>query len=83
WDVDFKLNAPKNTTLEASLKNGKITQLKVTSLEREKDVIINLSDIEIDKRNELLEDLLQWQLNIKAPIPGKANPEYLIREDQN
>lgn len=42
WDVEFKLNAPKNTTLEATLKNGEITHMKVTPLEREKDVILNM-----------------------------------------
>lgn len=29
WDVDFKLHAPKNTIIEAIVKNGKITQIKV------------------------------------------------------
>ena len=39
WDVEFKLLAPKNTSIEATLKNGEITQLKVTPKEREKDII--------------------------------------------
>lgn len=30
WNVDFKLHAPQNTTIEATLKNGEITRLKVT-----------------------------------------------------
>lgn len=39
WDVQFKLSAPKSTTVTATLKNGKVTQLKVTPWEREKDII--------------------------------------------
>lgn len=31
WDVDFKLHAPKNTTVSGKLENGKITWLSVTS----------------------------------------------------
>jgi hypothetical protein len=42
WDVDFKLYAPKNTVVQASLKNGEITLLKVTPIERKKDVRIHL-----------------------------------------
>lgn len=39
WDVDFKLHAPLQTTVEVSLKKGEITSLEV-SPEQEKDVII-------------------------------------------
>lgn len=38
WDVHFKLHAPYNTTIEGTLKNGKITSLTVLPKEREKDV---------------------------------------------
>jgi hypothetical protein len=38
-DVHFKLYAPHSTTVEATLKNGKVTQLKVTPEQRMKDVI--------------------------------------------
>jgi hypothetical protein len=41
-DVHFKLHAPYNTTVEAELKNGKITMLKVMPEERKKDVEIML-----------------------------------------
>lgn len=41
WDVDFKLYAPGNTTVEAVLKDGEVVSLKVTPKEREKDVILN------------------------------------------
>ncbi|HKK64041.1 MAG TPA: hypothetical protein VJ951_15855, partial [Bacteroidales bacterium] len=39
WDVDFKLHAPKNTTVEGTVKNGEITRLKVTPEERKKDIV--------------------------------------------
>ncbi|MFC2118943.1 DUF5703 domain-containing protein [Bacteroidota bacterium] len=40
WDVQFKLHAPNNTTVEAYLQNGVIKNLKVTPSERKNDVII-------------------------------------------
>jgi hypothetical protein len=42
WNVAFKLFAPKNTTIEATLKNGEITRLEVTPGERKKDLINRL-----------------------------------------
>lgn len=39
WDVHFKLHAPEQTTIEATLKNGKITELKITPESRKKDVV--------------------------------------------
>ena len=43
WDVDFKLHAPGNTTVEGVLKIGKLTKLKVTPESRKKDLLIQLS----------------------------------------
>lgn len=40
WDVHFKLHAPQQTTVEATLKNGKIVSLLVSPAERKKDVVI-------------------------------------------
>ncbi len=40
WDVDFKLNAPKSTTVECVVINGKIEKLTVTPAERQKDVVV-------------------------------------------
>ncbi|MCY1719346.1 DUF5703 domain-containing protein [Prolixibacteraceae bacterium Z1-6] len=40
WDVDFKLHAPHNTTIEATLKKGEVVSLKVTPESRRKDVQI-------------------------------------------
>jgi hypothetical protein len=42
WDVHFKLYAPYNTTVEATLKNGKVENLKVLPAERSKDVVMIL-----------------------------------------
>jgi hypothetical protein len=39
WDVHFKMHAPYNTTVEATLKGGKIESLLVVPEERRKDVV--------------------------------------------
>ena len=39
WNVHFKLYAPYNTTVEATFKDGKVTQLNVLPEQRMKDVI--------------------------------------------
>jgi hypothetical protein len=39
WDVDFKLHAPQNTTVEVSYRKGKIERLEVLPKSREKDVV--------------------------------------------
>jgi len=39
WDVSFKLHAPRQTTVEGILKNGKLTVLKVIPQSREKDIV--------------------------------------------
>jgi len=41
WDVDFKLHASEQTTVEASVKAGRVVSLKVTPESRRKDVIVN------------------------------------------
>ena len=40
WDIHFKLHAPGETTVEATLKEGKVTDLKVLPESRKKDIII-------------------------------------------
>ena len=40
WEADFKLHAASNTTVEGHVKDGKITNLKVTPKSREADVVI-------------------------------------------
>lgn len=42
WDVNFKLMAPFNTTVECSYKQGKIVKIKVTPESRMKDIIMPL-----------------------------------------
>ena len=40
WDVEFKLYAPQQTTVECTYKNGKIEKLKVEPSSREKDIVL-------------------------------------------
>ncbi|HEY1791097.1 MAG TPA: DUF5703 domain-containing protein [Verrucomicrobiae bacterium] len=40
WTAHFKLHAPYDTTVEATVRNGKISGLRVTPESRKKDVII-------------------------------------------
>jgi len=41
WDVDFKLHAPQQTTVEGRVVNGEVVDLKVTPESRRKDVVIS------------------------------------------
>jgi len=41
WDVNFKLHAPRNTTVECILKDGNILNLSVIPESRLKDVVIS------------------------------------------
>jgi hypothetical protein len=36
----------------------------------------NLAQIETAKRDELLEELLQWIDDVEAPVPSEQNAEY-------
>ncbi len=40
WAADFKLHAPYQTTVEGHVQHGKVTQLKVVSASRAKDVVV-------------------------------------------
>lgn len=40
WNADVKLHAPYNTTIEATIKDGKVEKLKVTPQSRAKDVVV-------------------------------------------
>jgi len=40
WAVDFKLHAPKQTVVEARVKNGRLISLKITPESRRKDLVI-------------------------------------------
>jgi hypothetical protein len=39
WDVDFKLNAPFNTTVQGKFEHGKLTNLVVTPASRKADIV--------------------------------------------
>jgi len=39
WDVEFKLHAPMNTTVEGVYREGKLQQLEVTPASRKKDLV--------------------------------------------
>jgi hypothetical protein len=39
WDVDFKLNAAYNTTVQGKFEHGKLTSLVVTPAARKADVV--------------------------------------------
>ena len=41
WDVDLKLHAPQQTTIELTLVQGKITRLNVFPESRKKDIVLN------------------------------------------
>jgi len=40
WNVDFKLHAPRQTVVEASVRDGKIVRLSTTPASRAKDVAV-------------------------------------------
>jgi alpha-L-fucosidase 2 len=40
WDVSMKLHAPKNTTVECEVRDGKVVRLVVTPESRRKDVVL-------------------------------------------
>jgi hypothetical protein len=40
WNVEFKLHAPNQTTVEGSVENGKLLRLEVTPEDRSKDVVV-------------------------------------------
>ena len=46
WNVHFKLHAPKNTTVEGELKDGKVINLIVLPESRKKDIVIMNEDLE-------------------------------------
>jgi len=41
WNAEFKLHAPKNTTIECTVANGKVQNLKVTPPSRRRDVKVH------------------------------------------
>ena len=45
WDVDFKMHAPRETTVEARAESGRMTFLKVTPEQRQDDAVLMNTDI--------------------------------------
>ncbi|MBW4889041.1 hypothetical protein KXQ82_04915 [Mucilaginibacter sp. HMF5004] len=45
WDAHFKFHAPYQTTVEGTVKNGKVTDLKITPKNRMKDVVNMLNKL--------------------------------------
>ena len=41
WDVDFKLHTPQQTTVEVSVRKGKVVLLKIFPESRQKDIVIS------------------------------------------
>ena len=41
----------------------------------------NLAQINTRKRDELLKELIDWQKNLKAPVPTNPNPEYFDKSN--
>ena len=44
WDVHFKLHASDNTTVEATLKDGKVVKINVLPKSRAHDIVISNDD---------------------------------------
>lgn len=50
--------------------------IELYNLKEDIGEVNNLASNNTEKRDELLQDLIKWQSDIKAPIPSSANPEY-------
>ena len=40
WDVDFKLHAPRQTTVSGRVRNGKLLDLQVSPESRRRDLVV-------------------------------------------
>jgi hypothetical protein len=45
WDVDFKLHAPQNTTVQGVVENGKLVRLRVEPAKRLRDIVVRDGDV--------------------------------------
>jgi arylsulfatase A-like enzyme len=55
--------------------------VELYNLENDAGEATNLANSETKKRDELLKALFSWLAEIEAPLPQKANPEYVPIED--
>jgi hypothetical protein len=46
WSVSFKLRAPRNTIVEGVYRNGQMEQLRVSPIERQKDVVVGGKNVQ-------------------------------------
>ncbi|MCY2931712.1 MAG: hypothetical protein NTV86_19910, partial [Planctomycetota bacterium] len=66
WDVEFKLHAPRNTTVEATVRGGKVQTLKVTPESRAKDVEVMDPSVQRDIGPTSVEFLLAGGEQVKT-----------------
>jgi len=70
WVLDGGIkNIDKNNSIELYNLKDDIAEQK------------NLAQINTGKRDELLQELIAWQKNIKAPLPSDPNLEYLDKSN--
>jgi len=50
--------------------------VELYNLVKDPGEVKDLSMLEIEKRNELLKDLLEWHRSMHAPVPDEPNPDY-------
>ncbi len=85
WDVNFKLHAPKQTTVECVYRNGKIEELKVTPQSRAKDIFTTLgewhtTDTLTAQRCQTLDN--NWEFSIEGkPVKHVTLPHTWNAED--
>lgn len=75
WDVSFKLTAAKNTNVEGTYQNGRITSLKVTPESRGKDIIDHCTP---EARIQTMIDIAcadrNWLFNLPPMLDGLPTP---------
>ena len=60
WNCDFKLHAPKNTTIEGRVENGELKDLVVTPASRRKDVLIMRDNYDGESLLDLVAPVSSW-----------------------
>jgi alpha-L-fucosidase 2 len=82
WDVNFKLHAPFNTTVECEYRDGKIQSLKVTPESRRADIVNRATDTQrIRTMVEVALTDYNYLFNLPAildaqPVAGKATGKW-------
>jgi alpha-L-fucosidase 2 len=68
WDAEFKLHAPRQTTVEGVVSGGKLIKLKVTPESRRKDVVV------MEPSDSLIQGLITPEMN--ATTSNSYGGEY-------